>query len=89
MSRIHVWISGVVQGVGFRFRTHEIASHYNVEGYVKNLFDGKVELWVEGERDEVDAMLKEIANRMANNIRGVDISELPPTGKKGFRIAYE
>ncbi len=48
-----VLFEGRVQGVGFRYSVCSIATGYRVKGYVKNLFDGGVELCVEGDSDEV------------------------------------
>jgi acylphosphatase len=46
-------ISGRVQGVGFRWFVHDAASREGVTGWVTNLFDGRVEAFVEGDADAV------------------------------------
>jgi acylphosphatase len=56
MRRIHLWISGKVQGVAFRHDTRRTALSLNLTGWVKNLPDGRVEAVFEGENDSVDAM---------------------------------
>ena len=47
-SRVHVWVSGQVQGVGFRFSTCQIAHMLGLGGWVRNLGDGRVEAVFEG-----------------------------------------
>jgi acylphosphatase len=56
MRRIHVRISGKVQGVAFRHDTRRTALSLNLTGWVKNLPDGRVEAVFEGENDSIDAM---------------------------------
>ena len=46
-------VSGRVQGVGFRWFTHDAATREGVSGWVTNLLDGRVEAFVEGEQDAV------------------------------------
>ena len=46
--RFHAFISGEVQGVGFRMHTLRIARTLHVNGWVRNLFDGRVEIVAEG-----------------------------------------
>ncbi len=47
-------ISGLVQGVGYRFFTQRAAARHQVRGYVKNLDDGRVEVLVEGSEKAVE-----------------------------------
>jgi acylphosphatase len=78
-----------VQGVGFRYTTKDIAKGFDVCGTVKNLPEGTVELEVMGEREEVEAFLKEIAEEsaLAHNIKGMHVKNIPPLdGVKGFTI---
>ena len=56
-QRVHVWISGRVQRVGFRFSTQDVAQVYGLVGWVKNLPDGRVEAVFEGDRAAVKSML--------------------------------
>lgn len=53
--RRHVWVSGVVQGVFFRSATHRMARDLGLDGWVRNLSDGRVEAVFEGPADDVDA----------------------------------
>lgn len=54
-ERLHVFYSGRVQGVGFRFTAKSVACGFELTGCVRNLSDGRVELVAEGERLELEA----------------------------------
>jgi acylphosphatase len=56
--RVHAFISGRVQGVGFRAFTEEQARQRSLTGYVRNLPDGRVEAVIEGPGDQVAQMLE-------------------------------
>jgi acylphosphatase len=84
-----VIFEGRVQGVGFRYTTKDIAKGFDVCGTVKNLPEGTVEMEVMGEREEVEAFLKEIAEEsaLAHHIKGMHVKNIPPLeGVKGFTI---
>jgi acylphosphatase len=53
-----LFLSGRVQGVSFRFYSHEKANQLGLTGWVRNLEDGRVELLVAGESDSVETMIK-------------------------------
>lgn len=55
--RVHVLISGIVQGVNFRRYTQMTAQQLGVNGWVRNLHDGRVEGCFEGETQAVGALL--------------------------------
>ena len=55
--RVHVLISGRVQGVGFRYSTRQQARSRKLTGWVRNLSDGRVEAEFQGGKDAVEAML--------------------------------
>ena len=61
MKRLQVSFEGSVQGVGFRYTVQHIARGYNVTGYVRNLFDGRVELVVEGDEGDLEQFLQAIS----------------------------
>jgi len=56
--RAHVFVSGLVQGVFFRWETRKNAVKNNVKGWVRNLRDGRVEAVFEGEKEDVEKMIK-------------------------------
>lgn len=57
MKRMHVYISGKVQGVFFRAETQRAAMDFNLTGWVRNVTAGRVEAVFEGEDTNVDKML--------------------------------
>ena len=76
-----VYFTGRVQGVGFRYTTRNIALGYNVEGYVRNLPDGRVELVMEGPDAEMDHVVEELRRKMNGFIRNVQCNTGPATGE--------
>ncbi|MDI6752611.1 MAG: acylphosphatase [bacterium] len=54
----HILVSGRVQGVFFRAYTQDMAGSLGLVGWVKNIRDGKVEIYCEGERKEIEKFLK-------------------------------
>lgn len=57
-SRVHVFISGKVQGVFFRSSARDKAGEFGLTGWVRNLDDGRVEAVFEGEKEIVEKMVK-------------------------------
>lgn len=57
-KRIHVFISGRVQGVFFRTAAKELADELGVTGWIRNLSDGRVEAVVEGEEEKLMEMIE-------------------------------
>ncbi len=85
----HIIFYGRVQGVGFRYTTARIAAGYAVTGQVKNLPDGSVELYAEGETTVLRDFISEVQTVMRTNIRQADIHETSYTGRfTEFSIAH-
>ncbi len=61
-TRAQVSYSGRVQGVGFRYTVRQIAHGYEVVGFVKNLPDGRVEMAIEGDEEELKRFLRAIGS---------------------------
>ncbi|MEM7384005.1 MAG: acylphosphatase [Verrucomicrobiota bacterium] len=83
-----VYYEGRVQGVGFRYTTKQIAKGYDVQGWVHNLPDGRVEMVaVADEEEELDDFLLGIREGMqGSNIKGEEIIDIDPVPVKGFEI---
>ena len=90
MKRMHVIISGRVQGVLFRAYTRETASALKLTGWVRNLHDGSVEAVFEGDDKNVESMLTWCGKGPPHAVvKHVDATEEPYTGEfRDFRITY-
>jgi acylphosphatase len=87
MVAYRVRYSGQVQGVYFRATAQEYAREYGLDGTVRNLPDGSVELFVQGAPQVVTAFLADVAARFRGNIEGEarELSE-PAADLKGFDV---
>ena len=56
-KRVHIFVSGRVQGVFFRENTKRKAEELRIAGWVKNLTDGRVEAILEGEKEKIDKLI--------------------------------
>jgi acylphosphatase len=88
--RAHVYISGFVQGVFFRYETRELAEKLGLKGWVRNTRDGRVEAVFEGDKRKVEEMLN-FCHRGPPGARvtGVEVKWEKPRGEfSGFEIRY-
>ena len=71
---VHVFFSGTVQGVGFRYSVLNAAQvlRVPVNGWVRNLTDGRVELMAEGRTQDLENLLRKVASDMAGYIGKVE-----------------
>lgn len=83
-----VLFEGRVQGVGFRYMAKRLAQGFEVQGWVRNLPDGRVEVQVMGEDGEVEGFVKSFDHSsLAHHIHGKEVSLIPPLkGVKEFSI---
>jgi acylphosphatase len=86
-TRAHVFVSGRVQGVFYRANTRETAREHGVDGWVRNLDDGRVEAVFEGSEDDVQAMVDwcETGSPQAR-VEDVAVEYAPPEGESRFEI---
>ena len=73
-----VHFEGRVQGVGFRYTCRELAKGFDVVGTVKNLPDGRVEMEVMGEKEEIEEFISEIAveSAVASGVKNHVVQEI-------------
>jgi len=89
-KRVHVFYSGHVQGVGFRYTAQDIAMRMGLKGWVKNLEDGRVEVIAEGKQKELKEFLDKILKGfMSRYIKDVEVSWEKCTGEfDSFEVAF-
>ncbi len=86
---VHIFYSGRVQGVGFRYTVQRHARDLGLDGWVKNLSDGRVELYAEGDRGDLEALQARIGRDFDGCIRDAEVTYAPaPGGERGFRIVF-
>ena len=87
-TRMHIYYSGHVQGVGFRYSVKSVAPGFEVTGIVRNLPDGRVELVAEGNKTELEEFRKAIRESgVGSLIRDEKINWEEPEGEfRGFEI---
>ena len=90
VKRIHVFWTGRVQGVGFRYTAEEAALKLGLTGWVRNLPDGRVEAMVEGGEKKLKLFLEQIAaGPMRSHIQGAQILWQESAGEfEDFRIRF-
>ncbi|TNU75105.1 acylphosphatase [Miniimonas arenae] len=87
MIRVRAVVSGLVQGVGFRYSAQEQAARLGVAGWVRNLPDDTVECEVEGPAEAVGTMVDWLRHGPRHaRVGGVHVQDVPVTGAEGFRI---
>ena len=89
--RVHIFISGKVQGVFFRQALKVISIKNSVYGSVRNLDDGRVEAILEGNNDNVNTVIEWCHNGPANSrVESVEVKNEKPTGLfSSFDVLYE
>lgn len=89
MIRRHIIFHGRVQGVGFRWRAVSIATQLGLTGWVKNLYDGSVEMEVQGMGLHICRMINELKNDRFIRIEEMENTEIPvETKEKKFSVQY-
>lgn len=63
MIRKRIYFSGYVQDVGFRYTVIQLARRFHLTGWVKNLYDGRVEMEVQGKSEEYECLMQAVKNQ--------------------------
>jgi acylphosphatase len=87
-KRVHIYVTGTVQGVSFRYYTLQEAVRCGVSGWVRNLPDGRVEAVMEGDEAGVERLLVWCRQGPRGaRVEHVEVLPETPTGEfQGFRI---
>lgn len=88
MARKHIHVTGRVQGVGFRYHAMNLALENHLTGWVRNLYNGAVEMEVQGEPDAVERFVQNLgAGTNWIRIEHKSVSDqLEVEGETAFRI---
>lgn len=87
IKRWHIYFDGRVQGVGFRFTSKLFAGELGLTGWVRNTWDDRVEMEVQGEADALTSLINKLKNKPPIIITNCDIRELPvKEGEKKFSV---
>ncbi|MBR3629105.1 MAG: acylphosphatase [Oscillospiraceae bacterium] len=82
--RRHMIFHGQVQGVGFRWNACCIARQYGISGWVRNNYDGTVEMEAEGTPGDLDRLVAELHRGRWIEITEIESREVPVQGGYGF-----
>ena len=89
-ARAHIFIEGRVQGVFYRAFTRDLAFSLGLKGWVRNLYDGRVEAVFEGEKGLIDKVVKECyVGPPGARVADIDVKWETFIGdQKGFSVRY-
>ena len=86
---VRIYIQGTVQGIFFRTFVKENAERHNVKGFVRNLEDGRIEVFLEGNTEDVDKMIELCkVGPKHSEIKKVDVREERFQDFKTFKILH-
>jgi acylphosphatase len=83
----HIFFAGSVQGVGFRFTAQRAALRYELTGFVRNTSDGKVEMLLQGEEQDIDNCIEDLQQTFA--VRNTQVEDVEfDSSREDFRITF-
>jgi acylphosphatase len=89
-ARAYLIVSGMVQGVGFRYFAQRLAQKRDLIGWVKNRADGKVEITVEGHSGMIEDFIQDLrTGHPYAKVKGIETHWEPYTGEfSRFDVVY-
>lgn len=89
-ARAHLVVSGYVQGVYYRSTSAETGLSLGLAGWAKNLHDGTVEIVAEGDKGQIEKLIKWChTGPPTARVAGVDVRWETPTGEfETFRVVF-
>jgi acylphosphatase len=79
IKRYHLLVSGLVQGVGYRYFVQQIAEAIDIKGWTRNLADGRVEILVEGDESALNHFYAQCKKgSRLSDVSDLTLSELEP-----------
>lgn len=90
MKAVHLKISGLVQGVGFRYFVVRKANSLGLVGFVKNMYEGDVEILAEGDEGMLQQLIEEVkVGPISSDVRDVKVEWMEATGEfSGFDVRF-
>ncbi|PSP40418.1 acylphosphatase [Halobacteriales archaeon QH_6_64_20] len=86
-TRARVLVSGTVQGVAYRANTRDAARERGLDGWVRNLNDGRVEAVFEGPKEDVEGMIEWCrTGSLAADVQSVESESEEPGSLNGFEV---
>ena len=87
--RKHIIFSGRVQGVGFRYTACSLARPLGLTGWVKNLWDGDVEMEVQGDPAAIGRLIQGLESGHFIRIEHMEVEEIPVIRESEFRETWD
>ncbi len=89
-ARVHIFVTGRVQGVFFRDHTQKWASSLNLTGWVRNIRSGQVEVSAEGDKEKIEELISKLnEGPPLSQVEKVDVHWENYKGEfKDFQVTY-
>ena len=89
IQRYHYKFTGHVQGVGFRWRARTLAEALSLTGWVENMWDGSVEMELQGYEESIDRVIEALQNGHYISIDRIERQKKAPVeDERGFHVRY-